>query len=123
IWPEHCVQGTWGAGFHPDLKVRGEIVQKGTGGEDGYSGFTVRDPRSGEERRTPLEDLLRERDVRRVVVAGLATDYCVKETALDATRKGFDTTILGDAIRAVDLEAGDGERAVEEMRRAGAVVQ
>ncbi|MDQ4058693.1 MAG: isochorismatase family protein [Actinomycetota bacterium] len=123
IWPVHCVQGTWGAEFYPDLKIRGEIVQKGTGGEDGYSGFTVRHPESGEARQTGLEDLLRERAIERVVIAGLATDYCVKETALDATQKGFETRVLIDAVRAVELEAGDAERAIKDMESAGAVVE
>ncbi len=123
IWPMHCVQGTWGSEFYPGLEIRGEIVQKGTGGEDGYSGFTVRDPKSGEEQQTPLEDILRKRDIKRVVVAGLATDYCVKETVLDAASRGFETRVLSGAIRAVDLEAGDGERAVADMQRAGALVE
>jgi nicotinamidase/pyrazinamidase len=120
IWPVHCVQGTWGAEFHPDLEVAGEVVRKGTGGEDGYSGFTVRDPASGEEHQTPLEDMLRARGIERVVIAGLATDYCVKETAIDSATKGFATTVLTNAIRAVDLEPGDGERAIDDMRKAGA---
>jgi nicotinamidase/pyrazinamidase len=123
IWPVHCVQGTWGAEFHPGLTVLGEIVRKGSGGEDGYSGFTMRDPGSGEERDTPLEGLLRGRGIERVVVVGLATDYCVKETALDAVRRGFDTTVISEAIGAVDLRAGDGERALEDLRRAGARVE
>jgi nicotinamidase/pyrazinamidase len=119
IWPVHCVQGTWGAALHPDLKVVGEVVRKGAGGEDGYSGFTVRDPRSGEERSTGLEELLRRRGIERVVVAGLATDYCVKETAVDGAQKNFDTTVLTSAVRAVDLKAGDGERALEAVEAAG----
>jgi nicotinamidase/pyrazinamidase len=120
IWPVHCVQETWGAAFYPDLEVKGDVVRKGTGGEDGYSGFTVRDPGSGEEQSTELAGLLHERGIARVVVVGLATDYCVKETALDAVRLGFDTTVRADAMRAVDLQPGDGDRALEEMTSAGA---
>ena len=123
IWPVHCVQGTWGADFHPDLKVVGDIVRKGTGGEDGYSGFTVRDPRSGEVEGTALESILRARGVERLVVIGLATDYCVKETALDGAAKGFDTVVLLEGIRAVDLRPGDGDRALDEVKRAGVDVE
>ena len=119
IWPVHCVRDTWGAQLHPDLKVEGEVVRKGVGGEDGYSGFTVRDPQGGEEAETGLADLLRRNDVRKVVVVGLATDYCVRATALDAVEKGFETTVLQEAIRAVNLEPGDDAKALEEMRRAG----
>ncbi len=115
----HCVGGTWGAELHPDLAVKGEVVRKGTGGEDGYSGFTVRDPESGEEAGTGLEDLLRSRGVETVIVVGLATDYCVKATALDAVAKGFSTHVIDAAIRAVDVDAGDGDKAKEEMRDAG----
>jgi nicotinamidase/pyrazinamidase len=123
IWPVHCVRGTWGADFHPDLKVVGEIVRKGTGGEDGYSGFSVRDPRSGEVEGTALESILRARGVERLVVMGLATDYCVKETALDGAAKGFDTVVLLEGIRAVDLRPGDGDRALDEVKRAGVDVE
>ena len=119
LWPVHCVQGTWGAELHPALRVEGSIVRKGAGGEDGYSGFSVRDPRRGDERPTELESLLRDRGVGRVVIAGLATDYCVRATALDARRLRFEAIVLRDAVRAVDLAAGDGERALEEMRQAG----
>ncbi|HUG16916.1 MAG TPA: isochorismatase family protein [Thermomicrobiales bacterium] len=119
IWPVHCVMNTWGAAFHPDLDVDGEVVQKGSGGEDGYSGFTVRDPGSGDETRTMLGTLLRERGIKRVVIAGLATDYCVKETAIDAVGLGFETAVLIGMARAVNLDADDGERAVEAMREAG----
>lgn len=122
IWPVHCVRGTWGAELHPDLKVVGEVVRKGTGGEDGYSGFTVRDPKSGAESGTGLEDLLKERGIERVVVVGLATDYCVKETAVDAAGKGFDTLVLSSAIAAVDLKPEDGKQALAEMSAAGAQV-
>jgi nicotinamidase/pyrazinamidase len=119
IWPVHCVQGTWGAEFHPELQVEGEVVRKGSGGEDGYSGFTVRDPASGEEEPTRLEQLLRDQGARRVVVVGLATDYCVKETAIDAAAKGFETALLLEAVRAVELEPGDGQRALEDVQRGG----
>lgn len=123
-WPVHCVQGTWGAELHPDLDVPDDapIVKKGSGGEDGYSGFTVRDPESGEDSPTELEGLLRERGVERVVVVGLAQDVCVKETTLDACRLGFTTIVPGAATRAVGLEEGDAHRAAEAMRRAGAEV-
>jgi nicotinamidase/pyrazinamidase len=119
VWPVHCVQRTWGAQFHPDLVVEGPVVRTGTAGEDGYSGFTVRDPRTDATHPTELESLLRARDIEAVVVVGLATDYCVRDTALDAARLGFDTTLLTDAIRAVNLEPGDGERAIDTMREAG----
>ena len=119
VWPVHCVQGTWGAELHPDLRIEGPVVRKGAGGEDGYSGFTMRDPRSGETVPTELEGLLRERGIERVVVAGLATDVCVKETALDAARLGFATTVLTRAVAAVDLQPGDGEAALAEMAAAG----
>ena len=122
-WPVHCVGGTWGAELHPGLDAPGERVRKGTGGEDGYSGFTVRDPVTGEERRTPLEALLRDRGVERLVVGGIATDYCVLETVLDAVRLGFPTELLVDAVRAVDLEPGDGDRALSRMAEAGAVLR
>ena len=122
IWPVHCVQGTWGAEFHPDLLVLAgaPIVRKGSGGEDGYSAFSVRDPLSGDVQRTQLGELLGERGVERVVIAGLATDYCVKETGLDAVRLGLHPIVLTDAVRAVDLQPGDGERALETLQAAGA---
>jgi nicotinamidase/pyrazinamidase len=119
IWPVHCVAETWGAELHPGLRVEGPRVRKGANGEDGYSGFTMRDPATGDTIPTELEAILRDRGIERVVVCGLATDYCVKATALDAARLGFETYLLLDAIRAVDLVAGDGERAIEEMREAG----
>lgn len=123
VWPVHCVAGTWGAAFHPGLEVVGPSVKKGANGEDGYSGFTMRDPETGETIPTELETLLRVRGIERVRVCGLATDYCVKATALDAARLGFATTVLADAIAAVDLQPRDGEAAIDEMRAAGVVVQ
>jgi nicotinamidase/pyrazinamidase len=123
VWPVHCVGGEWGADFHPALEVMGPSVHKGSNGEDGYSGFTMRDPASGAEVPTELDALLRGRGIARVVVCGLATDYCVKSTALDAVRLGYATTVLLDAIAAVDLAAGDGERALDELRAAGAALE
>ena len=124
IWPVHCVAGTWGAEFHPALvvKAQADVVRKGVGGEDGYSGFTMREPESGEQLETGLEDILRRHGVERVVVAGLATDYCVRETVLDALRLGYAVTVLQEAVRAVDLEPGDGQRALDDMRDAGATL-
>jgi nicotinamidase/pyrazinamidase len=123
IWPVHCVQGTWGADLHPDLRVKGDVIRKGTGGEDGYSGFTVRDPVSGARMETDLEPLLRAHGIERIVVVGLATDYCVKETAVDGARLGFDTTILLDGVRGVNLQPGDDERAVHDAMIDGVHVQ
>ncbi len=122
IWPVHCVAGTWGAELHPGLVVDGPIVRKGSGGEDGYSGFTVRDAVHGGATPTELDARLRANGVERVVVGGLATDYCVLATALDAARLGYATTVLADGIRAVDLRPGDGERALAEMAAAGIAI-
>lgn len=120
-WPVHCVGGTWGAALHPALELPDTAprVRKGAGGEDGYSGFTMRDPETGETMPTELESLLRSAGVETVAVVGLATDYCVRATALDAVRLGFETTILSDAVAAVDVQPGDGDRALDELRAAG----
>jgi nicotinamidase/pyrazinamidase len=118
-WPVHCVAGSWGAELHADLVPGHHQVLKGVGGEDGYSGFSMVHPATGTVTPTGLDDLLREHDVERVVVVGLATDYCVKETALDAVRLGYDTTVVLDAVRPVELEPGDGQRAIEAMADAG----
>ncbi|MXZ06607.1 MAG: isochorismatase family protein [Acidimicrobiia bacterium] len=122
IWPVHCVAGTVGAEFHPDLLVEGPSVYKGANGEDGYSGFTMRDPVSGEEKPTELESMIRAAGCQKVVVVGLALDYCVKDTALDVARGGFETTVLLDATGAVNLEPGDGDKAVAELRSEGVTV-
>ena len=112
-WPVHCVQGTRGAELHPamrDIEVDA-IVDVGVERDDeGYSGFE----------KSKLADLLHEAGVDEVAVVGLATDYCVRASAIDACRGGFDTTVVTDAIRAVEVNPGDGERALEDMKRAGA---
>ena len=120
-WPVHCVAETWGAQLHPalDLPADAPRVRKGSNGEDGYSGFTMRDPASGEETPTELERILREHGAERVVVCGLATDYCVRAAALDAVRLGFEVTLLADAVAAVNLQPEDGERAIAELQEAG----
>jgi nicotinamidase/pyrazinamidase len=112
-WPVHCVQGSRGAELHPamaDIDVEA-IVDVGREREDqGYSGFE----------KSNLAELLREHDVDEVVVSGLATDYCVRASTIDACREGFDVAVATDAVRAVEVEPGDGERALDEMRAAGA---
>lgn len=120
-WPVHCVKDTWGADFHPSLDVLGDapVVRKGTGGEDGYSAFTVRDPETGEQAPTDLDATLRQHGVTRVVVCGLAQDVCVQATALDAVDTGYETVVLADGTRPVDMQPGDGERAIEAMQAAG----
>ncbi len=122
IWPVHCVAGTSGAEFHPDLDVRDDAVfiHKGVAGEDGYSAFNVRDPETGEITPTGLKSTIE--GIKRVVVVGLALDYCVKETAMDAAIEGFETTLLADGTRSVDLRTGDGARAVAGLVDAGVTV-
>ena len=123
VWPVHCVQGTWGWEFHPRLDAdQGPVIRKGTDGSDGYSGFSVRDPESGEEAPTELDAVLREHGVQHVVVCGLAEDVCVKETVLDARRLGYPATLLAAATAAVNLQPGQGFRAAAAMARAGADV-
>jgi nicotinamidase/pyrazinamidase len=121
-WPVHCVENTWGAELASGLHVLGPVIRKGTGGEDGYSGFTMRDPTTGAGQETGLAALLDDGGIETVVVVGLATDYCVKETALDALRLGLTTVVLTEGVRPVDLQAGDGDRALAELAGAGAHV-
>jgi nicotinamidase/pyrazinamidase len=114
-WPEHCVQNTSGAELHPSLdrSLVDVVVDKGQDpGTEGYSAFEA----------TQLDELLRERGVDHVTVVGLATDYCVKNTVLDALRGGFGVTVDSTAVRGVDVEAGDSDRALEQLRAAGASV-
>ena len=98
-------------------------MRKGANGEDGYSGFTMRDPATGETMPTELERMLRERHIERVVVAGLATDYCVRATARDAVALGYATVVPQALVRAVDLQPGDGDRAIAEMLAEGVVIE
>ena len=114
VWPVHCVQNTKGAAFHPALRddPRITVISKGLGDTDCYSAFDE----------TDLLDQLRRQNVEEVVVGGLATDYCVRSTVLDALKNGFKVKALANAMRAVDVQPGDGERAIEEMRNAGAEV-
>jgi nicotinamidase/pyrazinamidase len=122
LWPVHCVHDTWGAMFHPDLRVVGDVVRKGTRGEDGYSAFSVRDPLSGDTAPTILHGLLAERGVERIVICGLATDFCVVETVTDARALGYPVVVIRDGIRAVDRKAGSGKRALQLMLSAGAEI-
>ena len=124
VWPVHCVGGTWGAALAPGFELPADAprVRKGTNGEDGYSGFTMRDPETAQETPTELEGLLRRRGIERVVVAGLATDYCVLATALDAVRLGFAVGLVADGVAAVNLQPDDGDRAMSEMAEAGIVI-
>jgi len=122
LWPDHCVQNTPGASFHSGLDVAAvdAVVRKGSDPSiDSYSGFFD----NGHRRDTGLSTILRDRDVDEVWIAGLATDYCVKYTALDARDLGFAVTVVEDGCRAVDLSRGDGRRALDEMRAAGCVVR
>jgi nicotinamidase/pyrazinamidase len=113
-WPVHCVQNTKGAEFHPDLidDIHIRTISKGLGDEDSYSAFDG----------TDLALQLQRLGIEEVWVGGLATDYCVKNTVLDALKEGFKVKALTDAMRPVEFQSGDGERAIEEMRNAGAVI-
>jgi nicotinamidase/pyrazinamidase len=114
IWPVHCVQNTEGAEFHQDLidDERIVVVSKGLGDEDCYSAFDG----------TNLTEQLCESGVEELWVGGLATDYCVKNTVLDGLKKGFKVKAIKEAMRAVDIQEGDGKRAIEEMKKAGAEI-
>jgi nicotinamidase/pyrazinamidase len=117
-WPPHCIQGSKGSQFHPDLRLPPDaiVVSAGMGSdEDGYSGFLGID---GTGMR--LSDLLHRAGIGRICVGGLATDYCVKHTVLDGLREGFEVVLLEDATRGVNLQPGDSERAIEAMVQTGA---
>jgi nicotinamidase/pyrazinamidase len=122
VWPVHCVRDTDGARLHPDLTVAGAVVRKGVGGEDGYSGFTVRDPVSGAVHSTDLVGMVAGSGARALVVTGLAGDHCVRATALDGAELGYDVTVPLGLTRFVNREPGDGARAVAEMRQAGITI-
>ena len=118
LWPVHCVQGSWGSNFHPELETESweAIFKKGKNPEvDSYSGF-FDNARRGD---TGLGDYLKSKGINQVFVCGLALDYCVKFTALDAKSLGFDTALIADATKAVNLRPKDGENAIAEMKKAG----
>jgi nicotinamidase/pyrazinamidase len=118
VWPVHCVQETPGARFHPGLRLPADatVVTKGDRPDsDGYSAFEGHTP-TGES----FADDLKEKGIGHLHVGGLATDYCVRHSVLDALESGFDVTLLTDAVKGVDVEPGDSAKALEEMRRAGA---
>jgi len=117
-WPPHCVQGTPGAEFHPGLRIPPGAVVASKGMreyDEGYSMIVAQLP-DGRDQLSAL----REAGITRIYVGGLATDYCVRATVLDALAERFDVAVLADAVRAVDVQPGDGARALEEMREAGA---
>jgi nicotinamidase/pyrazinamidase len=117
-WPPHCVQDTQGAAFHPDLAppAGSTVITKGDNAlDDGYSAFDGHDDAG-----LDLTTALQANGVSCVLVGGLATDYCVRASVLDALKHGFDTVLLLDAIRGIDVEEGDVARAIDEMLRAGA---
>ncbi|MFH1857948.1 MAG: bifunctional nicotinamidase/pyrazinamidase [Candidatus Omnitrophota bacterium] len=119
LWPPHCVQGTKGAEFHPKLSLaQAAILSKGMDPEkDSYSAF-----HASTKEEVDFGALLKQQGIQRLFVGGLATDYCVKHSVLDACRRGLETYVLEDAIRGVVLNAGDSERALREMKQAGAKV-
>jgi nicotinamidase/pyrazinamidase len=113
-WSVHCVRNTNGAEFHPDLNVDkiDQILRKGTGNQDdGYSAF--------EASNINLEQLLKDKGINELYITGLATDYCVKATAIEASEKGFNTYVITDAIKAVNAQPEDNTRALKEMKKAG----
>jgi nicotinamidase/pyrazinamidase len=113
-WPPHCVQGTHGAEYHPNLQSKNiqKVFLKGTGNQDdGYSAY--------EATSEDLAQYLKSKGVTELYVTGLATDYCVRASALDANKKGFRTYVVTDAIAAVDVHPGDGQKALDEMKSAG----
>jgi len=121
-WPVHCVQKTAGANLHPDLTIKGPIFDKAfKPNEEAYSGFGgLLVDGKGKITDLSLAEWLRGQGVKHVYVGGLTTDYCVRTTTLDALEGGFEVSVLGDAIRAVNVQPNDGRQAVEEMKEAGA---
>jgi nicotinamidase/pyrazinamidase len=123
-WPVHCVRGTRGADFHPALDVTGAVFRKAyLPDREGYSGFEGRFAREGGvDEAVSLSVWLKSRGVRHAFVGGLATDYCVRATALDALAEGFATHVIASATRPVDVRPGDGDAALAELRERGAEV-
>lgn len=121
-WPVHCVAETLGARLVPELDINGPIIYKGQGSDDGYSGFTCVDMHTGKTRPTDLATILDEAGVMRVLVVGLAGDWCVKATAIDAVRLGYLVTVSLALTAFVELHPGDAEAAIRQMRSAGVLV-
>ncbi len=119
LWPVHCVIGSAGAEFLPDLPVDGPVVRKGSGPEDGYSGFSVLHLPSGQNRETELSAILDENGIMAITIVGLAGDWCVRSTAIDGVRLGYRVTVPLALTRFVELNPGDTESAVAQMREAG----
>jgi nicotinamidase/pyrazinamidase len=119
-WPPHCVQGSAGAQFHGDLKLPADAIVISKGNDAAKPGYSAFDGRTSDGEAL-LHDL-RDRHVTRLYVGGIATDYCVKATALDAAQAGLDVRVLRDAITGIDVQPGDADRALEEMSRAGAQI-
>lgn len=114
IWPPHCIQNSWGAEFHPNLHLPKKTIIINKAYEidkEAYSGFEG----------TNLDLILREKGIKRVFIGGLATDYCVKNTVLDALKLGYETILLLDAVKGVDVNEGDSEKAINEMVTKGAI--
>jgi nicotinamidase/pyrazinamidase len=122
LWPVHCIIDSVGAAFLPGILVDGPVVRKGSGPEDGYSGFSVLHLPSGQDRETELSAILDENGIMAVTVVGLAGDWCVKSTAIDAVRLGYRATVPLALTRFVELKPGDTGRAVDAMRVAGVEV-
>jgi nicotinamidase/pyrazinamidase len=119
LWPDHCVMNSKGAGLLPGIPVHGPVVQKGSGPEDGYSGFSVLHLPTGVHRETELSRLLDENGIMRITIVGLAGDWCVKSTAIDGIRLGYRVTVPLSLTRFVELEPGHKEAAITAMREAG----
>ncbi|MEO7125037.1 MAG: isochorismatase family protein [Nakamurella sp.] len=119
LWPAHCVANSDGAALVPDLPIVGPLLRKGTGSEDGYSGFSEVDLATGATKGTDLSTILDDAGVMAVTVVGLAGDWCVKATAIDGVALGYTVTVPLSLTRFVELEPGDTERAVVAMRAAG----
>jgi len=117
-WPPHCVQGTAGARFHADLKLPPDAVVISKGDDPAKPGYSAFDGHT--ESGKSLAHDLHDRNVTRLYVSGIATDYCVKASALDALRAGFDVRVLTDSITGIDVNPGDSDRALEELTREGA---
>jgi nicotinamidase/pyrazinamidase len=118
VWPPHCVQGTAGAQFHPDLKLPPDAIVVNKGDDPQRHGYSAFDGHTSAGK-TLLDDL-RDRHITRVYVMGIATDYCVRESALDALRAGLEVRVLTDAIAGIDVRPGDAQRALDEISAAGA---